>query len=293
MNFEYFHKPSSRPMPVIGLMSGSGSNLRKILEHGRDQKKSLGFSHYEMIAIFTDKPYDSNAAAISGEYGIEFLFHDDIDEFARKHGLAAKNDRGKGLDEMLRVRGLYDNITAEILENYRSDEGVLPVIALGGYMSMLTDNIIKRFLTINVHPADLRILDEDGLSRKYTGDHVVADAIYDEEKELRSSIHIARGKPDYGEILVVSAPLKVELTDEHGRKYSRDDILNYPAHLKAVADHNQERLKVAGDWKIFPLALDMIAKGTFVMDQDWKQTESGVIYRKHGDEVEQGPLILT
>ncbi|MBD3313799.1 hypothetical protein GF345_05135 [Candidatus Woesearchaeota archaeon] len=290
--FEFLHEPTVQPMPVIGLMSGSGTNLRKILEHERKMKELQGFSGYEMIAIFTDKPSDSNAAEIAGDYGIEFLYHEDIDVFARKHGLSAKNDQSKGIDEMMRVRQLYDEKTAAIFENYRHPEsGAEPVLALGGYMSKLTPAVINRFLTVNVHPADLTKKDEDG-NPAYTGDHAVELAILAGESYLNSTTHVARGRPDFGEILVVSAPLKVELRDEEGKEYEMNQLDFHRPDLLKVADYNQERLKKAGDWKIFPLTLDLIASGTFAMDQDWRQTENGVIYIRQGDEFEEGPLVL-
>ena len=68
MTFEFLHKPADQPMPLIGLMSGSGTNLRKIIEHERKMKESQGVSDYEMIAVFTDKPCDSNAEDIAGDH---------------------------------------------------------------------------------------------------------------------------------------------------------------------------------------------------------------------------------
>ncbi|MCP4668777.1 MAG: formyl transferase, partial [Deltaproteobacteria bacterium] len=42
---------------------------------------------------------------------------------------------------------------------------------------------------------------------------------------------------------------------------------NQETFLKTVEEH-QERLKEAGDWKIFPRTIEMIARGRFALDEN-------------------------
>lgn len=54
---ELYHPESGRRMGVAGLMSESGSNLRKIIEHGGVIEEREGRSSYQVIAIFSDNNY--------------------------------------------------------------------------------------------------------------------------------------------------------------------------------------------------------------------------------------------
>ncbi|GAG02877.1 unnamed protein product, partial [marine sediment metagenome] len=46
------------------------------------------------------------------------------------------------------------------------------------------------------------------------------------------------------------------------------DLLNDQPAFKKVVDKHQRRLKEIGDWKIFPLTVEMIAKGRFALDEN-------------------------
>jgi folate-dependent phosphoribosylglycinamide formyltransferase PurN len=113
---------------------------------------------------------------------------------------------------------------------------------------------------VNVHPADLTI--KERKERKYVGIHVVEDAILAGEEELRSTTHVVRRKVDYGEVLVVSEPMKVMLPEGITREKLKEDKYL----LKKVVDESQEKLKRKGDWVIYPLTLQMIASGRFALD---------------------------
>jgi folate-dependent phosphoribosylglycinamide formyltransferase PurN len=113
---------------------------------------------------------------------------------------------------------------------------------------------------VNVHPADLRIM--EGNERKYTGIHVVEEAILAGEDELRSTTHIVRRKVDYGEILLVSEPVQVELPEG----ISVEELLEDEDLLSSVVDEHQNRLKRIGDWVIYPLTIQMIGEGKFALD---------------------------
>ena len=91
-------------------------------------------------------------------------------------------------------------MAAKLIEAFKVD-----VIALGGYMSFLT---LPR--AINVHPADLSLVNGDG-SRTFVGDDAVYDAIAAGRTELRSSTLWTDTGVDSGPLLMVSDPLPVEL----------------------------------------------------------------------------------
>lgn len=219
-----------RLMQVAGFMSGSGTNLIKIIERAKQ---------YKVCLIFTDNK-NSNGKAISEKFNIplEML---DITDFYKSKGYSDKKN--------LSIRSEFDSKIVGILQKYDID-----LIALAGYMSIITQPLLDVFdgKIINVHPADLSIKTKDG-KRKYTGSHAVRDAILAGEKELRSTTHIVRREVDCGEILLISDGISVSIPPD--------------LSLQETVELNQNRLKENGDWKIFPLTLQYIAEGRFEIDK--------------------------
>ncbi len=225
-------------MKVGILMSGSGTNAINIIE--KSKKPS---SHFKVKLIFTDNP-NSNAKKIGRKYNIstELL---DINKFTKKMGLDRYN---------LEDRKVYDQKVAEILDNYNIDS-----LAYAGYMNITTQPIIKNFLGLNVHPADLSIKNKKG-ERKYTGDKAVLDAIKEGEKTISSTTHIITKGVDEGPLVMISKPIKVQIPKELSETNEKD--------LKKIADINQERLKKEGDWIIFPKTIELIAQKKIKQDQE-------------------------
>jgi folate-dependent phosphoribosylglycinamide formyltransferase PurN len=233
-------------------MSGSGTNVRRIIEASLKEG-----SPYRVALIFTDVRDDRfdeegrricRAREISEEFGIPYKCIDILDFY---------RSRGYGSKRVLAIRPEYDMAVLERVEPYDVD-----LIALGGYMSILTRPILERYdgRIVNVHPADLSIT-EDG-RRKYTGLNAVRDAILSGERWLYSTTHIVRERVDYGEILVRSKPVEVRLPEGVSPEGLRRD----KELLRRVVRENQERLKERGDWVIYPLTLQLIAEGRFALD---------------------------
>ena len=178
----------------------------------------------------------------------------------REHGIqvltrnikAFYKERGKPRRD-LEVRAEFDRGTVNVLKPFEVD-----VIAYAGYMSIATQILIDAFLGVNVHPADLTILDNKG-KRKYTGDHAVRDAILAGEKKLRSTTHIVEPRVDYGRILMVSRSVYVQNLPSGFPK--NEDDRDY------VSSRHQDRLKEIGDWVIFPRTLEFIADGRYSQDK--------------------------
>ena len=246
MALKELYNSESGIMRVAGLMSGSGSNLRKIIEHEKEIEKEEGRAPYQVAVIFTDNPV-SNAKKIGIEYKIPVLVRD-LGAFYKEREKPRKD---------LDVRAEFDEGTVLALEPFNID-----VAAYAGYMSIATAPLINGFLGVNIHPADLSIM--DGNKRKYTGDHAVRDAILAGEKQLRASTHIIEQQVDYGRILMVSQPLAVTLPE--------DFDANNKDQIDSISDEHQNRLKEVGDWVIFPRTLEYLANGRYSQD------EQGLLY---------------
>ena len=236
------YDPNDGQMRMVGLMSGSGSNLRKILEFERQLTEERGTSPFKMVAIFSNRK-QSNAVNIAVDY--------DLPAIVRGIGKFYKV-RGKPLTD-LATREEFDWETVCALEPYEAT-----VAVFGGYMSIATKVLRDSFLGVNVHPADLSILDEAG-QRKYTGDNAVRDALLAGEPCLRSSTHIIEEEVDGGQLLMVSRPLEVDYISA---------LLEEEKLIQQTTDDYQEELKKVGDWDIFPKTLLYLAEGRYAINED-------------------------
>ncbi len=234
-----------RPMRVAAFMSGSGTNIMRLLEYEKRLRVKDGEVPFETLFIFSDRSDGVSAGeAIAFANGIPYFSYD-----IRAFHLRRSIKRTISNPEGLAARQAYDRVADQLLDAFHID-----VIALGGYMSYTTLN-----KCVNVHPADLSLLDESG-NRKYVGDHAVHDAIAGGERVLRSSTLWTDTGVDTGPLLMVSDPVPVVLPEP------LEDLMKDRNRFNRVADHHQEQLKEAGDWKIFPRTIDLIARGRFALD---------------------------
>jgi folate-dependent phosphoribosylglycinamide formyltransferase PurN len=234
----FFAPPApGRPLKVAAFMSGSGTNIRRLLERRCPQ--------VEVCFIFSDRADEHcQGQQIAREYGLPYFAYDtrrfhELRGIKRtvltKEGLAARRD--------------FDRVAAKLVKAFGVE-----LIALGGYMSFLT---LPR--GVNVHPADLSITDAKG-KRRFVGDDAVLDAIAAGARELRAStLWIDRGV-DTGPLLMVSEPLAVDLPAP------LEELAEDSARLRRVADEHQDRLKERGDWVIFPLTIELMAQGRLGID---------------------------
>jgi len=243
------YDPQNGQMRVVGFMSGSGTNLTKILEFER----SMDSSPYKIVGILTDDP-DSNAGNIASRFGIPclvnnfdfFCITEKITDLCSKMGITKPR-------KSMEVRELFDSRTLEIIKPLEAT-----VAAYGGYMLIASPILANSVLGVNVHPADLSITSGEG-KRKYKGDHAVRDAILAGEDYIRSSTHLIEEEVDGGRILMISDSVRVQLPinfDPENRNL-----------VNQVARAHQELLKINGDWVIFPQTLSYIAEGRFAEEE--------------------------
>lgn len=245
-----------KPMRVAGFMSGSGTNIRKILEKEQELKQTEGKSPYELVFLFSDvvDPNKCKIRAIAEEYNLPFQIND-IWEFYKSRGHTTKRD--------MNLRKEFDSMTLWILKEHQID-----CVALGGYMSIVTDVIFEAFPTINVHPADLSIVEKSSGRRKFTGDHAVRDAILAGASEIRASTHLATAEVDGGPILFISKPVEINLPSSLTLDMLKDETQK--SQLEEITDSHQDQLKQIGDWVIFPISLIYIAEGLIAIDEKGK-----------------------
>ncbi|MBI4773691.1 MAG: formyl transferase [Deltaproteobacteria bacterium] len=244
-------KTQKRPMRVAGFMSGSGTNITKLVGLQHRLRAETDECPFEVVFIFSDRSDGgSQGEKIALAAGVPYFSYD-IRRFHTIRGLR----RSVAASEGLEARQAYDETAKKLVEAFEVD-----VVALGGYMSYIT---LPR--CVNVHPADLTIKSAHG-SRRFVGDDAVRDAILAGETALRASTLWTDEGVDTGPVLLVSRPVKVRLPLDLER-LRKDEAL-----LDKVVTENQERLKEVGDWEIFPKTILWIAQGRFGLD------ENGAVY---------------
>ena len=235
---------TGRAMRVAAFMSGSGTNIRRLLEWER-RLQERGSAPFSVVFIFSDRSDGACAGErIALEYGIPYFSYD-IRAFHRVRSVKRTVLTPEGLD----ARKEFDRVPGLLVRTFDAD-----VIALGGYMSYTTLN-----RCVNVHPADLSLVSDDG-TRRLVGDDAVRDAILAGESTLRASTLWTDEGVDTGPLLMVSGPLEVALPEP------LDTLREHQDAFRKAVDEHQERLKEVGDWKIFPRTIEMIATGRFALD---------------------------
>ncbi len=244
------HDPAEGQLLILALMSGSGTNLEKILEKQKELEQQLGKDKapYKVVGIFADT-YDCRAIEIGTANNLPVRTID-IDKFYRARG---RKDRRDDPDKTIRCE--FDGKLVEATKDWGAKAA-----AYAGYMSLASPVLVNAYLGVNVHPGDLSVVDERIGKKAYIGGgHIPSKkAIKAGETQLRATTHLIERDLDQGRIFMLSAPLDVPFPE--GFDMNNDDALT------ALAKECQNTLKVMGDWEIFPRTLQYIAEGKYARD---------------------------
>ncbi|HOK03709.1 MAG TPA: formyltransferase family protein [Victivallales bacterium] len=255
-------RTNQRPRAVI-FMSGSGTNAEKLLESLKNSPT------WEAALILTDNP-QSRAFEIGQRFKIPAILHDIRRFYADKgeKSIALINEKRRT------IREEWTEEMRKILKPFRVDFGIL-----AGFVPLT--NICADFPCLNVHPGDLTI--EENGHRLLVGLHTIPieTAILAGHKQLRSSVIVAQpytgrgGEMDSGPILGISEPVPINLNIDIERlcEIRKKRPLQKPAGgykdaLEEIAKEHQEKLKIFGDWTVFPPVVADFAKGLFSYDED-------------------------
>ena len=197
---------------VAILMSGQGSNAEVILQN-RDQYPNIHF-----VSVITDNP-QSRAHSLSCEYGIDYQFV-----------------AGSVKSQELRID--YFKRLGKIL-----DEMQIDVLIYAGFMKVAPAFFVEKYPGINIHPADLTIVDENGYPR-YRGIRTIEAAIENGETYIASTVHVVEDKVDCGAILAVSKKLHL---DKESKMNTKD---------------LHEKLKLECEHTCFPYVLKKLSEGS-------------------------------
>jgi len=253
-------------MTIVCFVSGSGTNYREIVKANPDHT----------YIVFTNRPGcgGTEIAARNGHKVLELSHIPYLREARKKYG-AGKVPRNAP------ERVQYEKDVCELIER---EIGRQPdLICLAGYDQWSTDWMVERYFPrmLNVHPGDT--------TKGYAGLHWIpsAIAILAGDPAIRSTLFFVDKGEDDGPVFVQSAPLSIAETlaaAEQGgfelleglhrilafaavsriktweafRERANEDLRNM---MEKICGHLMSRLKVEGDWKIYPEAVRLIAEG--------------------------------
>ena len=158
----------------------------------------------------------------------------------------------------------FNEIILEELNKFEKNQGkCIDLIVLGGYMRLIKEPLLSEYKDkiINVHPADLAILDANH-QRKYVGEDAVYDAIKAGMHVTKSSVIMVDKLVDHGEILVQGPEVRV------WEEYLKGSFAEKAECLREYADAHQNFQKVRSDWPALTTALKLISEGKLALGKD-------------------------
>lgn len=228
--------PARGKLRVLGYCSGSGNTLWKAYELQKAMEQTTGGCPFEIVGIFADNP-DSKSVTAAKSFGIPWEAID-IRKYYKTHNKPLRDRE---------LRAQYDAEAVTLVEKFHAD-----VILLAGYVWATTEIILDSYLVVNVHPADLSVIDKDG-HRLLAGANGIKSAFDHQMDYLRASSHLATKELDAGPLLVRSPKIPVDYT------YHTNYEERFTHYLKLVNEQN----RIVGARTILELAL-----GNFSLDDN-------------------------
>ena len=223
---QIFQPKPGYKMRLVLLFSGGASVLKYLLANDPNHNHK-----YQFVGSFTNK---------KGVLGIELAQQAGVPVEVIDYHDFVREQKTNFSDRA--VRSQYFERVVKILESWKPD-----LIMHSGFMLIATEPYLSRFQNkiLNVHPADLTILDEQG-RRKYAGLHVVEKAFEAGDTSTRSTIHLVTEGVDEGPIIALSEPLNIT-----------------PG---TSPQEHQEKMKGACDGPAYQKALELISGGRVWID---------------------------
>jgi phosphoribosylglycinamide formyltransferase-1 len=197
-------KPQTVPLPIVVLLSGSGSNLQAIID-GIEE----GTINARICAVISNRP---------DAYGLER---------ARKANIPVELINHNQYDS----RESFDAALTRSIEKYHPE-----LIVLAGFMRILTDDFVNHFYgkMINIHPS---------LLPKYRGLHTHKRALESGDSEHGLSIHYVSAELDGGPI-IFQATVPVLNDDTEDTLAQRVLVQEHLAYPKVIQWFAEKRLQL-------------------------------------------------
>ena len=193
------------------LMSGKGGgNAINILNH-RAQYQTIQFG-----CVLSNNP-EGGAAKVAELFGLESII--------------VPGKAGKGFDR----EEYFQKVAAELRARK------IEVLIYAGWMLVSPDWFCKEFPGVNMHPADLRVVGENGLPL-FTGMPAIKKTLDSGRATIASTMHVVEASVDCGRVIAVSKEIRfadlpdTEIETIHQVMKVRCEHPTYPAVLAMIAD---------------------------------------------------------
>lgn len=273
-NFFKFSSDSSARAAIF--VSGSGTNAEKILDFWLENKAACSFTP---VCIVTDRPGRCRANELSEIYNLP-LIAEDINEFYKTKGLKSIS---LATEQGRQVREDWTETLYSRIKPLNVDFGIF-----AGFIPLT--NITDHFPCLNVHPGDLTVCDENG-ERVFVGLHTIPvhKAFISGSEYMRSSVIIACAYEEEGsgmdEGIVVGVSQEVAFDymgkseeywlEEFKKRSGSKPEGGWKDDYQQFLSNNQEKLKIHGDWVVFPQVVNDFAAGCFAHISDKLFYKSG------------------
>jgi len=202
----------SRPLNLVVLGSGSGTNLEAILSAQNNDPT------FKVKAVVVDRKCQCV-------------------EIAEKHNVPLVFLPFKQLLKIKKIQSSFDYFSLVIQRlNLLEKEYhfTTDLVVLAGFMRIITNPFLEKYpcKIINVHPADLTELDENA-NRKFIGANSVFDALKSGKRKTRSTVIFINEGIDSGPILVSGPWVEYKgvepITEQSAQKHQEQQ--------KKISDH--------------------------------------------------------
>lgn len=209
---------------VVVFGSGSGKVLEMLLKESRPS------DDYLISAVVTDRA--CRCCDIAASHSLPLLYSSYLKFIRQCEESLPIDEKRKKYEEQL-IEKLEE---LALIHKFSVD-----FILLSGYMRIVTSTLLNKYpeRVLNIHPADLTILDARG-ERRYVGANGVYDALIAGERKTRSTMIIVDEGVDSGPIIGLGPSLEYDGT--------------LPV-TEAAAKKHQERQKIVSD---LPLARNVL-----------------------------------
>jgi len=170
-----------------------------------------------------------------------------------------------------------------LLEKFLANYSIrIDLVILAGYMRIIKNPILSLFSDriLNIHPANLSILGEDG-ERLLTGKFGVLKALLSQQHSVCSSVHFVVEGVDMGELLLKSIPLLIEESlplnilskVKEYRSFYLDRFIEGLSSVDreccfSLSKKIQERQKKECDWPALTQVVKWISEGRYARSCD-------------------------
>ena len=236
-----------RPMRILALASGRGTNFEKIHSRQIELKQDGGGNYGTIEHVFSNSP---EAAVLRKAETLKIK----TSSISSESFFAALGEHPS--DEGGRV--LYDSAVISLIEELFEPD----LVVLAGYRRKLSRLFTERFANriINLYPGDTT---KDYLVR---GKSACVQAIENGEKTIRCTVYLENDpETRFGTVIAQSADISLE-------GFGAGDV--------AVME---EKIREQGEWKLFPFAVhDLIANGRVAIDEENNIYVDGLRTEKSG-----------